>query len=62
MTFDEMERNIPCKDGAYVKLDTNGMILFEILKELQKLRKIAEGERKWRIFTEGGFGDKGEER
>jgi len=37
MKFDEMETQIPCKNGAYQPLNTNGVILFEILKELQKM-------------------------
>ncbi len=37
MDFEEMEKTIPCKDGGYITLDTNGVVLFAILKEVKKM-------------------------
>ncbi len=39
MKFDEMENNISCKDGGHITLDTNGTILFAILKELKEMNE-----------------------
>ncbi len=39
MNFEEMENNISCKDGGYITLDTNGTILFAILKELKEMNE-----------------------
>lgn len=51
MNYEEMEQSIPCENAGFVPLDTNGRILFEILKELKKLNDSIE---QWdRAYREG---------